>query len=203
MSNLLTATITIEGTRPLLFHRFSPEALPLTKKETKGVAGNQPDEWKQTVLMTAERQLYLPGTYFFSCLRNAAQYAKAGRNTLHRKVASTLQVLSDIALIDNRFVPEDPVQLDLSVLPNETPPVYLSVTGVRNPATKARNVRYRIAAAPGWSCQFQIGWDITVVDRDLMQSICIDAGRLVGLADARLIGYGRFEVIDYQLGDTS
>jgi hypothetical protein len=65
---------------------------------------------------------------------------------------------------------------------------------VRNPSTKARNVRYRIAAAPGWSLGFTIQWDRTIVSRSEIESVCTDAGALVGLGDGRSIGFGRFVV---------
>jgi hypothetical protein len=200
MANLLQATVEIEGTRPLLFNCFSPDALPLEKQEKSGVAGNVPDEWRQSVLMTPERQLYLPKTYFFSCVRNGATFLKRGRSNFQKLVSSTLDVLDEIVLLD-RFVPDDPIQIWESQVSETVPPVYISVAGVRNPSTKARNIRYRVATSSGWRCQFNLRWDKTVVTRVEMQSICIDAGRLVGLADGRAIGYGRFEVKDWNCKD--
>lgn len=201
--SIITATIAIEGTRPLLFHHFSPETLPLEKQERTGVAGNDPTEWQRTVLLTPDRQLCLPGTYFFGCLRNAAVYLKRGRNTMQKAVASTLQVTDATVLIEGCFLPEEPLLVQQGQLVENLPPVYIDVCGVRNPNTKSRNVRYRVAAAPGWQCTFHLLWDITVVSREEMKSICIDAGRLVGLADGRTIGFGRFEVKSYDCANTS
>jgi len=43
----VTAKVSVVGTRPMLFHKFGPEALPLEKQEKVGVAGNDPSEWRK------------------------------------------------------------------------------------------------------------------------------------------------------------
>ena len=58
--SIVRATIRIEGLRPLLWHHFGPDALPLEKRPKTGVAGNDPEEWKRTMLSTADRQLCHP-----------------------------------------------------------------------------------------------------------------------------------------------
>ncbi|GGE29123.1 hypothetical protein GCM10011571_34070 [Marinithermofilum abyssi] len=184
------AKITIQGTRPILWHRFGPEAIPLEKKEKTGVAGNDPDEWKSTYTCTRSGQLYLDGSYVFGCLRNAAKYTKSGRGSIQNNVAATLQVEEDIILLD-RFMPEELIQ-------DPEEPVYLDVRSVRNPNTKGRNVRYRVAASPGWKATFHITWDATIVSRKQMETVLIDAGKLVGLADGRNIGFGRFVIESFE-----
>lgn len=49
-SNIVTAHVVIEGKRPLLWHHFGPDALPLEKRERTGGAGNDPHEWKRAHL---------------------------------------------------------------------------------------------------------------------------------------------------------
>ena len=194
MGNILTANVKIRGTRPMLWHRFGPDAIPLEKKEKTGVAGNDPEEWKRTVLFTKQGQLYIEPTYVFGCLREAAKHTKRGRGSITKYVQATLRVLDDRILID-RFIPgvEDGVLPDeLTTDPDE--PVYLDVRSVRNPNTRGRNVRYRVAANHDWCAEFNITWDATVVNRNEMEAVLIDGGRLVGLADGRAIGFGRFEI---------
>lgn len=193
MMATIEAKITIEGTRPLLWHRFGPDAIPLEKKEKSGVAGNDPEEWKKTYTATKSGQLYLDSSYIFGCLRNAAKYTKSGRGSIQNNVAATLQVVEDIVLLD-RYMPEE-----LTEDPSE--PVYLDIRSVKNPSTKGRNVRYRVAASPGWKATFRITWDPTVVSRRQMKSVLIDAGKLVGLADARSIGFGRFDIKSVEVFD--
>lgn len=206
MSNILKAQVTIRGMRPLIQHRFGPDALPLEKQERTGVAGNDPQEWRKTCMVTKDGQLFILPTYVFSCFREGSKNTKKGRGSIMPAVASTLQVTDDFILID-RYFPNFPNghSFDVATVdapPNDlTAPVFLDVCGVRNPATKARNVRYRIAAGTGWRASFHIVWDKTIVSRDQMQAVAIDSGRLVGLADGRSVGYGRFEIESFNVQD--
>lgn len=203
-NNIVTAKVSVRGTRPLFQHKFSRDALPLEKQETTGRAGNDPEEWRKTCMVTKEGQLYLPPTYVFATIRDAAKYHKIKRRNAMSFVQATLQVLDNRILID-RFWPEypngqtfDPDKVD--PLPeDEDLPVYMDVRGVRNPSTRARNVRYRVCASPGWRTSFSILWDRTIISTELMKSILIDAGRLVGLANGRAIGMGRFEVESFEI----
>lgn len=192
MANILQARVTIKGVRPLLWHHFGPEALPLEKQERTGVAGNDPEEWRKTVLMTQERQLYVMPSYVFGCLRDGAKYTKKGRGSIQTALVATLQIMDDVVLVD-RHVPPEPLPTD------PTLPVYLDIRSVKNPSTKGRNVRYRVAASSGWTCSFTLLWDKTVVSRGEMEAVLLDAGRLIGLGDGRAIGYGRFSVESFDV----
>ena len=187
MNNLVKAKITIRGSRPLLQHKFGPKALPLEKGEKTGVAGNDPEEWRKTSMVAANGQLYVPGTYVFGMLRDAAKHTRKGKGSIQSLVAATLQVQDEQILL-NRFMPKDGPTND------PTEEVYIHVSGVRNPTTRARNVRYRLATAPGWIAEWTVAWDKTIVSREQMRSVLNDAGLLVGLGDGRSIGYGRFDV---------
>lgn len=193
-NNILTAKVTIKGVRPIWWHRFGPDALPLEKQERTGVAGNDPEEWKRTVTATEDGQLYVDPSYVFGCLRDGAKHTKKGKGSIQSLVAATLQVVDNLVMIDRRL-PDG-----LNSLPTDpTQPVYLDVRGVRNPSTKARNVRYRVAASPGWSCSFSIQFDKTIVSTQQMNAVLIDSGRLVGLGNGRSIGMGRFEVESFEI----
>ena len=194
MGNILTARISITGTRPLLWHAFGPDAIPLTKRERSGVAGNDPDEWRRTVLATTDRQLYLADTYLFGALRDGARFTRKGRGTLQPAVTSTLQIAAEQIVLTDLTLP-DPLTTD------PAQPVYLDVRSVTNPTTRGRNVRYRIAAAPGWALTCPITWDKTVVSRGEMEAVVIDAGRLVGVGSGRAIGMGRFAVTTFAIDD--
>lgn len=194
MGTILTASVTVQGVRPMLWHAFGPDSMPLEKREKSGVAGNDPEEWRRSVLMTADRQLYIKPTYVFGCLREAGKYTSRKRGSIMGAVSGTLQVTDNIILVD-RFVPEEPIPTDMTEL------VYMDISGVRNPATKARNVRYRIAASAGWTLTFNLMWDALIVARDEMRKVVTDAGLLVGLGDGRSIGNGRFSVVGWDLAD--
>lgn len=207
MSNIIKAQVTIRGQRPLLLHRFGPDALPLEKQERTGVAGNDPEEWRKTALVTKQGQLYLEPTYVFATLRDGAKYTKKGKGSIQSAVSATLQVTDDVVLID-RYFPNFPNghAFDLATVepPSREPdaPVYLDVRSVRNPTTKARNVRYRVAASAGWSLTFNILWDKTIVSRAEMEAVLRDAGQLVGIGNGRAIGFGRFTIQSLQLQES-
>jgi hypothetical protein len=190
MGNTLTARIDIVGTRPLLFHRFGANTIPLEKREKSGVAGNDPSEWRRTVLVTPEQQLYLPGTYVFGSLKEGSAFTKRGRGSLQNSLCSTLRVTSDQIILPGLIL-RDPLPTDPSQ------PIYLDVRSVRNPVTKARNVRYRVAA--GWRLSAEIEWDKTVISRGEMEAIAVDAGRLVGIGSGRKIGFGRYQVVGFHI----
>lgn len=190
---ILKATVEIRGKKPILFHSFSIDTISLTKKEKTGVAGNDPEEWKRSVLKTKDNQLYLEPTYIFGCLRDGGKHVKSGRGSLQSKVASTLDVVNDIILLD-RFLPAEEL-----LTSEKSDPVYLDIRSVKNPSTRGRNVRYRIAASPGWKVSFQIEWENTIVSRNEMQSIIESAGAFVGLGDGRSIGFGRFLMEDFSI----
>lgn len=202
--NIITASVSIQGVRPLLWHAFGPDSIPLEKGEKTGVAGNDPEEWRKTVLVTKGGQLYLPPTYAFGCLRDAARNTKKGRGSIQALVASTLQITNDKILIDRHF-PGFPNGHAFDVKNVEPPPndvdlpLFMDIAGVRNPSTKARNVRYRVGASTGWTATFNLRWDKTIVSRGQMEAVCIDAGNLCGLGDGRGVGYGRFMITDFKV----
>jgi hypothetical protein len=175
---MIQALVEIEGTRPLLFNKFGPDSIPLTKTERTGVAGNDPEEWKRRI----------------ACIRDGGRYTKKGRGTLQSDVIATLQVCEERILLD-RFLPEGEVGTD------SAGPVYCDARGVRMKASGAWNVRYRLAASKPWRTAFHIVWDKTILNRTQLHSICIDAGRYVGIGDGRKIGFGRFQVVKFEVND--
>ncbi len=193
--SILKANITIIGKRPILFHSFSMDTISLEKKERTGVAGNDPEEWKRSVLKTKENQLYVDATYIFGCLRDGGKHIKSGRGSIQSKITSTLIVMEELILLD-RYLPDQE-----SLTNDKTQPVYIDVRSVKNPTTKGRNVRYRAAASAGWRASFEIQWDGAVVSRREMESALISAGDLVGLGDGRSIGFGRFKVEVFDISE--
>jgi hypothetical protein len=142
-NNVVEAVVHIEGTRSLLWHAFTPEAIPLERKEKTGVVGNDPVEWQRTVMVDAStRLLYIPGTYAFSCIKEGGKYIKKGRSSYQPIIIATLLVLDDAIFIDDRCLPEQPTT-------DPDQPVYLDVRGVRSPATRGMNVKYWCASQTG------------------------------------------------------
>jgi hypothetical protein len=176
-------------------HKFNISVLSTERKSKKGSAGNNPDEWKETVFCEDDGTLFMPGEYFFACLKNGAIHTKIGRGTIQKKVAATLQIITEKSIL-NRKLPGKLDELSVENWPKVGQgPVYLDIRGVMNPNSKGRNVRYRVACTPGWECTFECQWDDTIVSSDHMRAVFSDSGILGGIADGRSIGMGRFEII--------
>jgi hypothetical protein len=186
------AKVSVEGTKPILFHTFPLDTLSSTKKK-QGNTGDNNEEWKETVLMNDKRNLYVYNTYFQASIADGGKEIKAGRGNISRKVAGTLEVVESKILLDDLFVPEE-----ASLTRLDTDLVYLDVRAVVNPMTKGRNLRYRIAARAGWKCQFTIAWDDRIVSKDQIKQCVETAGSLQGIGDGRKIGFGRFKLIDFK-----
>lgn len=190
---LYIAKVHIRGTRPFIFNRFTEDsiALPNEKKERHGVAGKNPEEWKKTFKATSEGQLCIDGSYIHRCLINAAKFTKRG---LQAQLAATLETVDNQILFTNRYIP------DLKEITRDSNnSVYIDVRSVKMQRTSARHVRYRLAVSKGWELNFSIIWEATVVGKELMESVCNDAGLLVGIGDNRVNGYGRFEVLEFKV----
>jgi hypothetical protein len=195
--------VKIEGTRPLLWNHFGPHALSLEPQERSGIAGNDPDEWRRSVLLSPDRELYILPSAVFKCLREGGRYIKHGRSNLEKPVTATVRVQSESIIVQDRFLPTKPDYLHDGIYQEQTPEVFVDVSPVVNPTTKRRNIRYRVATAPGWRCTFNIEFDRTIVSRNQMESICIQAGEFVGLGDGRSIGLGRFKLLTFEAPDSS
>lgn len=195
MGDTLHGKVTIQGTRPLLWHHFDPASFPDGKRKARdGVAGNDPSEWKRTVTVTEDGQLYLKPSCVFACFRDGGKYTSKGRGSLQPHVAATLRVLTARVLID-RWLPPNIEKL----INTEEELVYLDVRGVINPSNKARHIRYRVAVSPGWQADFDISWDQTLVTENQMRQIVYDAGRYCGIGSGRAVGFGRFTVVSFNI----
>jgi hypothetical protein len=185
--------VKVKGKRQILFNAFRIEAISNLSKVKTGSKGNDPEEWKNTVL-EKKGQLYIPSSYWGSCLKEASKYTKAGRGSIQKAFISSSVILDEFSLID-RFLPEGWEKMSSTDMPKDTSlDVYLDIRGVMNPNSKGRNIRYRIGCAPGWRTQFSFSFDDKIVSSIQVKKVLEDAGRMVGIGDGRILGYGRFEI---------
>ena len=192
--------VKVVGKRPLLFHKFNIDVISDTKKVKSGKAGDNPEEWKETVLQK-DGQLYIPGIYWFSCMREGSKYTKKKMGSIQKEFTSCTLVLSDISLLD-RHLPDGWEKMKAADMPLEpTNKVYLDIRGVMNPNSKGRNVRYRVACAPGWKTTYSFTFDDTIISQSQVTKVVEDSGKLVGVGDARILGFGRYDIEDCQITD--
>ena len=187
------AKISVLGVKPLLFHTFPMDTLTPGKAKS-GTAGRCEQEWKSTVLMMADRQLYILGSYPVASIKHGGKLIKVGKSSMLKKVESCLECSDNKILIDNRFVPEEK---DLTT--DETQDVYLDVRSVVNPMTKGRNLRYRIAAKAGWSFTTVISWDDGAVSSETIRQCIDNGGTYEGVGDGRRIGFGRYKCTSFEM----
>jgi hypothetical protein len=187
--------IEIQGTKPMLINTFPIDTLS-TKKPKSGSAGNDEESWKRTVLMDANRNLFIYNTYLVGAIVGGGKHIKVGKGTLSKKIGATLEVIENQILLIDRIVPKDE-----DILKRAEDSVYLDVRSVVNPMTKGRNLRYRIAAKEGWKCHATISWDDRAASREEMKSCVEYAGLFEGVGDGRRIGFGRFKLLSFAYSD--
>lgn len=197
----ISAKVSIEGIKPMLFNTFVTEILLDPKKSRSGTCANDPSEWKLTVLMDEKRRLYILDTYIIRSVTEGGKEIKSGRGNISKKVASYLEAagceenpIPGKIFLDGLVVPSDE-----NLTTTVTEPVYLDVRSVVNPATKGRNVRYRIAAKAGWKISFILTWNDSLVSVANMKLCVESAGLFQGLGDGRKIGYGRFNMTSFDV----
>ena len=190
---LTKAQITIIGTKPILFCTFPVDTLSSSKSKEGGTGSNK-EEWKKTVLMMPNRQLYVNSSYIIKSITEGAKLIKEGRGSISKKVGASLTGADDKILITNRFVPEEDKLTSL-----DQDDVYIDMRSVVNPMTKGRNIRYRIAAKAGWELTTTLIWHPRLASSDQIKESAINAGLMEGIGDGRKIGFGRFEVKEFKV----
>ncbi len=184
------ATVTIEGTAPILFHRWSCEDIEAKSKAAKNSAAKKQDNVDSYVYRLDDGSIAIPGMYLRGAIVGAARYRQDPRSP--RKSAMDLYKAGVV-----------PLSLLAPILTGDdsTPTTtwdYLDrqrVTVQRSGVT-----RVRPAFLAGWRATFelQVLTPEYIPPADLLYVIT-EAGRLIGIADFRPT-YGRFQVIAFTTG---
>lgn len=183
------------GKTPLLFNKFNIESVSKKVKTQSGSAGNNPEEWKNTVF-TEGKLLYIPNYYVFSNLSEGGHYVKEGRGSIKKKLMGCLLIQQDKFFL-NYQLPKNMDEMENEDISRDSSQnIYLDIRAVKNPMTKGKNVRYRVALCPGWETVISAEWDDTVISKDGIRQAIECAGKFVGIGDARLLGYGRYTCED-------
>lgn len=187
------ASVTVEGTSPLLFHRWSNEAVEAKSKAAKGSEAKKSDDVESYVYRDEQGVICLPGIYLRGSLcdpkNGAAKYRQDPRSP--RKSALDLYKAGVVPL--TVYAPITTA----AGIPAETWD-YLDSQRVmvqRNGVTRTRP-----AFLTGWRAQIdlQVLTPEYIPPADLLAALN-DAGRLVGVGDFRPT-YGRFQVVSFDVG---
>lgn len=178
------ASVTIEGVVPILFHRWSVEAVAEKAAAAKGSKGKKTDNIESYVYRTEDGELAIPGEYLRAAIcspTGAAKYRQDPRSPrksaldLYRAAIIVETHLATLGVKDWDFLDQRRVTVQ-----------------------RAGITRTRPAMNAGWRATF----DMTVVLPEYvppadLRDVLYNAGRLVGLGDFRPT-YGRFDSIKFE-----
>jgi hypothetical protein len=178
------ARVTLEGTSPLLFHRWSCEDVEAKSKAAKNSAAKKTDNVESYVYRCEDNTIGLPGEYVRQAIIHAAKFRQDPRSP--RKSAMDLYKAAVVSLTELASLGTDKWD-------------YLDqrrVTVQRNGVT-----RIRPAFHAGWKADLmlQVLLPEYVAGADLLD-VLTNAGRLIGVGDFRPT-YGRFQITGFQVQD--
>lgn len=183
--------VTVQGTCPILLHRFSPEAVEEKANAPKNSVLKKTDNLESYVYRTNDGEIGIPGEYICRSAQGAAKSQQDPRSP--RKSAADLFKAGLISLTDP--APILPQGRDSGVTEWE----YVDRRGA--PVQRNRIIRERPAFNAGWRAT----WLLQVlspeyISSDFLLAVLVDAGRFQGLADYRPT-FGRFNIIQYEVLD--
>jgi hypothetical protein len=184
------ATVSIEGTRPLLFHAWNSEAVDEKAGARKGSAAKKTDNVESYVHRDEEGYICLPGAYLCAAFRDTARFKQDPRST--RK--------SMVDLFKTNFPVDELYRITSDKHPR----------GVKtwDMLHRGRVVVQRNGVTRSRPC-FLAGWRVTVkiavscpeyISPALLNEVAVMAGRLNGLCDGRP-SYGRFNVTNFSTSE--
>lgn len=178
--------ITLAGTAPMLFHRWSCDAVDEKAKAAKGSKAKKSDNVESYVYRNEVGELCLPGEYIRQSILHAAKFRQDPRSP--RKSAFDLYKAGIVALTE---------LCSLGVSDWD----YLDRRRVviqRNAVT-----RERPAMRQGWSATCTLMVLVPeYISKDDLSDVLTNAGRLVGVGDFRPT-FGRFRMEKFAVLDLS
>jgi len=171
----------IEGTMPIIFHRWNVEAVREKGAAAKGSKSKKEDNVESYVYRNDDGLICIPGEYFRQSIIHASKFMQDPRSP--RKSAMDLFKAGLIMLTELASLGKDTWD-------------YLDqrrVTVQRNGVT-----RVRPAFLKGWRATFELQVILAeYITREVLGLAVQNAGRLVGIADNRPT-YGRFQVVEFK-----
>lgn len=176
-----TASISVEGTAALLFHRWSVEGVAAKAIAAKGSRAKKSDDLESYVYRDAKGKLALPGEYFRGALVQAAKFRQDPRSP--RK--SALDLFKAGVAVADEYCSLGKTTWD-----------YLDSRRVmvqRNGIT-----RVRPALLAGWRTEVKLLVLLPeYIPPAMLNEVVQSAGRLIGVGDFRPT-FGRFAVTSFR-----
>jgi len=182
MESPYIVSVTIEGSTPILFHRWDNESIEEKAKARKNSKAKKEDDVGSYVYRNDAGEICIPGEYLRQAIIHAAKFKADPRSP--RKSASDLFKAGVVSLTDIASLGVK----DWDYLDRRR--VMIQRQGI---------TRTRPAMQKGWRVSFDIQILIPeYIDSALLHEVIVQAGRLVGIGDFRP-SFGRFYVIKYEV----
>lgn len=177
-----TAEIAVQGSAPLLFHRWSVEGVEAKSKAAKGSRAKKSDDIETYVYRNPEGELCIPSEYFRMAIIGAAKFKQDPRSPrksamdLFKAAITGLEPLCSLGVREWDFVDQRRVMIQ------------------RNGITRSRP-----AVNTGWTTVVPLQVLLPeYVPPALLNEVIQSAGRLIGVGDFRPT-YGRFLVVGFRI----
>jgi len=180
-------TAWIEGTRPMLQHRATEEALSgKTRTNTPGEDEDPRNQCEKVLYrLPKSQQVAVPGGAFARMLREAggAHKAKGSRKSLKYLVPAAVIVLDELC--------------GLYLVDRKTPVTDFEVDSrpVTIPATKGRIMRHR-PRFNEWTCKVGLRINTDILDEATVRKLMIEGLQQIGIGDFRPEKGGPFGTAD-------
>lgn len=176
--------VELEGTAPLLFHRWNNESVEAKSKAKKGSVEKKTDDVESFLWRDAHGNVCIPGEYVRQAVIHAAKYEqdpRSPRKSMMDLMKAALVSLTELASVGIK----QPDYMDKR-----------RVVIQRNAVTRTRP-----ALKEGWKAKFVLMVNLPeYVGHQKLNYLLQQAGRIIGLADFRP-SFGRFSVIQFKLLD--
>lgn len=170
---------TIEGTAPIIFHRWSCEDVAEKASAKKNSKAKKTDNVESYVYRNDQNQICLPGEYVRQSMIHAAKFKQDPRSP--RKSAmdlfkASIVVLKELCPLNGGTEKWDYIDQRRVVI------------------QRSAITRMRPAFAKGWTAELEFAvLTPEYIDPQLFNEVLVMTGKLIGTADGRP-SYGRFQI---------
>jgi hypothetical protein len=181
------ALIAVTGTVPILFHRWSVEAVEAQMKGKKGSKVKKTDNVESYVYRLPDDGLAIPSEYFRMSLINASKFKQDPRSP--RKSAMDI-FKAGVACLEPLC----------RLGPDKEPRTRWDYMDQRRVMVQRQGItRNRPALNAGWTAEVMMQVLLPeYIPPQFLHEVMTEAGRLVGVGDFRP-SYGRFQITSFQV----
>ncbi len=172
-------SVSIEGTRALLQHKFGVQAQATAAATVKKQSGqiDFSEEWRTTCYLL-NNEIVQPAEHIWrSMVKAAVSFKIKGKRgkTYKDLVTSAVYIEPDLILYG--------LELPEGIDDDPSKPVYIDIRPVR--IQRARVLRQRLAIRKGWRLNFTLQCLDDQLQKEVIKAILDEAGQCVGIGDYR------------------